>query len=1025
MKKILFLSVGVVTFFLQTASAQPAYSWENTNDDWVANPDPLINATMSYSTNFGVTDGSYSLAITFPCAPNGGVIIITAVDTTNITYQLANSTSIWFSVYAPAGSFGGYLGISLEILNPDTGYVSLDGYSFPEIPAFGVQTNMCFPIPAAIRALLARSQGVTGFFFQMEGGFTLGNETLYIDDFCYNSLYTGTNPVARQPAIMPGNTIYSQSASGVTLGETASGFPPLYYQWQTDGAGGGSLTNIPDATNATYVFNTDNAGTYQFDCVVSNSYGAVTSTIAPVYVLPASVPVLTSDMNKSGTLIITNVYSFIGGNANFAATFGLGTQPITNQWMANTGGGYAPIAGANANTLTVTNVQASSWYELAATNLIGGSNSTPAHLTALTDPAALSTNGVTNLYVYTLLTNHPWAYWKFEETNDTLTSSMQAYDYSGHNFDATYGNGDGTTGSGCKDGGESANAGQYGPGNGDGYYGFRVNNKCATTVFNHNNGNLTVPPLNLNTNTVTFTMWIFPNSDVIVPGTGLLMNRNGGDGAGIGFGLNVQTNGEGRSMAELGYTWNNNSAATYNWHSGLYPTGGVWSFVACVITPSNTTMYLYSVSYDAYGIMHANLFKAVSSTTNAPEAFSGGTTWIGGDNWMNSRNFDGSIDEVAVFTNALSESSIQHLFLNSLGLYIPCIPPIFYLQPTNTTIFQGQTLQLTALAGSILPPWYQWQYENGTSWGSLGTATGRTTTNSTLIYPNYTSLTVTNFRCIATNVCGMATSQVAVVMVIPATNWNKGLWTVNFAVKPPNSAPYHGYGVLGTNTYWNALSGSQFTNTPPSLLDDGVTISGINRGVNFGAAPIYMGFPAESVGTNNALLDTYCSFVSAGAAFAFTSVPNGTYNLALYGIDGANADLGTTFTVNGVSQSVTNAQDLVFLPDNTVIYTNVVVTNGTLAVTMVPIPRQACPPWGCPGAFNGAQLELIKWGPNIISITNKGTNLILTYVGGLLLESTNVLGPWKTNTTAGSGAVAINPTGAMKFYVVYTIKNFY
>jgi lipopolysaccharide export system protein LptC len=52
--------------------------------------------------------------------------------------------------------------------------------------------------------------------------------------------------------------------------------------------------------------------------------------------------------------------------------------------------------------------------------------------------------GVTNMYAYCVMTNHPWAYWKFEETNDTLTSSMQAYDYSGHNFDATYGNSDGT-----------------------------------------------------------------------------------------------------------------------------------------------------------------------------------------------------------------------------------------------------------------------------------------------------------------------------------------------------------------------------------------------------------------------------------------------------------------------------------------------------------------------------------------------------------------------------------------------------
>jgi hypothetical protein len=83
------------------------------------------------------------------------------------------------------------------------------------------------------------------------------------------------------------------------------------------------------------------------------------------------------------------------------------------------------------------------------------------------------------MYSYCIYTNHPWAYWKFEETNDTLTSSMQAYDYSGHNFDATYGNSDGTAGSGCKDGGESLARGQYGPGIDTHYAGFTLTNGCA------------------------------------------------------------------------------------------------------------------------------------------------------------------------------------------------------------------------------------------------------------------------------------------------------------------------------------------------------------------------------------------------------------------------------------------------------------------------------------------------------------------------------------------------------------------
>ncbi len=417
------------------------------------------------------------------------------------------------------------------------------------------------------------------------------------------------------------------------------------------------------------------------------------------------------------------------------------------------------------------------------------------------------------------------------------------------------------------------------------------------------------------------------------------------------------------------------------------------------------------------------LLKAVNDVTNAPEAFSDGTTWIGGDNWNNNRTFNGSIDEVAVFNKAMSENQIVDLFLKALGGLVPPPPGPWPVEPTNTTLFMGQMLQLTAIAGGFPAPHYQWQdWYNGTWQNLAGNANMgiAPTTNSTLHWTNFIGA-VSNFRCVATNYSGSSISSTATVTVLPVANWNKGLWTVNFAITPPGpNGAYVGRGVLGTNLYWNALRGSgvfggmQFTNMSPSLQEDGVSVSGIN----FGSAPIYMG-AVESGGSNNALLDTYCSFVSAGAAFTFTSVTNGTYNLALYGIDGGDADLGTTFTVNGVGQSVINAQDGVFLPDNTVVYTNVVVTNGKLNVTMVPIPRRACPMWGCPGAFNGAQLELIQYGPGI-NITNNNGQIVLTWRGGRLLQATNVLGPWTTISVLSSGAVTINPTGQMQFFGVFT-----
>jgi len=185
-------------------------------------------------------------------------------------------------------------------------------------------------------------------------------------------------------------------------------------------------------------------------------------------------------------------------------------------------------------------------------------------------------------------------------------------------------------------------------------------------------------------------MWIYPKAATIHTGTGLFMNRNGADGAGIGFG--TATNGN--QMPCLTYTWNTN---TSGWNSGLFPVANVWNFVACTITPSNTVMYLY------YAIPGngTNLFKAVNNANaNVPEAFSGGTTWMGGDNFNNSLTLYGCIDEVAIFTNSLGESQIQDLFLKALGLNTGVAPAIT-AQPTNAAVFQGQTLQLAVTAAAF------------------------------------------------------------------------------------------------------------------------------------------------------------------------------------------------------------------------------------------------------------------------------------------------------------------------------------
>ena len=838
----------------------------------------------------------------------------------------------------------------------------------------------------------------------------------------------GISPISSPIMISPTNTVFGGET--LTFTENAFGSLPLTYQWRTDGGGGGALTNIPPGaggvtgadTNIMQVVTSTTPGTYKFDLIIANNSGSVTCSVVSITVRGLIAPIITQDTGTADFGPITNLFAFNGGNVNLYAAFD-GAPVVTNQWLFNNGTGYAAITTATNFGWTLTNIQAGSvgLYRLGATNATGSSNSTPAHLTALADPGA-PTNIGTNMYAYCVMTNNPWAYWKFEETQNTLTNSMQAYDYSGHNFDATYGNYDTGGNGGCLDGGEniSLNA-QHGPNPNDylnGYPGMPSTNGCAGLNYNVNNGSLKMPPLNLNTNAVTFTMWIYPNDPlgVIAPNSGLLMNRNGSDGAGVGFSGNQNAN----LTSALGYTWNSNNAATYGWNSHLFPIAQQWQFVAYVISPQNTTIYLYYVTLGA-----TNLLKAVSPAnvgTNGLEAFSGGTSWIGGDNWDNGRTFNGSIDEVAVFNSAMSEVQVQGLFLRALGL-TNGVAPVFTQLPANTPIFLGQVLQIPAAAGGIPSPNYQWQFQSGTTWNNAvnSTVTGIFgATNATFGWTNYSGA-FTNFRCLAYNAFGTNTSPAVSAFVIPVANWNKGLWTVNFAVpSTSNGGPgtnFVGHGVLGANFYWNVLSGGNFANTPPTLLDDGVTRCIVNLScTNTGNGTWY------NAGST-LLLDEYMNFGTNGTSMVFTDVPNGRYNLAVYMIDAgpqpSYSDRGTTVTVQGASHSITNAQDVALLTDNTVVYTNLLVTNGVLEMHMQPYDTPLHTP-NTEGDFNGAQLELLKYGPAILSLTNKSTNFVLTYVGGKLLEATSIMGPWTTNTAVPSGAVTINPTGQVKFYRVLT-----
>lgn len=133
------------------------------------------------------------------------------------------------------------------------------------------------------------------------------------------------------------------------------------YQWQACASGTGSFTNLTDTagyvsgsatSNLTVSIPAGAVGNTDFQVIISNSDGVVTSSIATLTVTSAPLA-LTQDISTTPTAVAGYPFSFVV-NAT-------GSGPISYQWQSNgvslTDGGR--ISGSKSNVLTIADVQAS------------------------------------------------------------------------------------------------------------------------------------------------------------------------------------------------------------------------------------------------------------------------------------------------------------------------------------------------------------------------------------------------------------------------------------------------------------------------------------------------------------------------------------------------------------------------------------------------------------------------------------------------------------------------------------------
>ncbi len=315
----------------------------------------------------------------------------------------------------------------------------------------------------------------------------------------------------------------------------------------------------------------------------------------------------------------TSVTNYTGSSVTFSASV-VGQPALGLQWTVDN----KNVPGANSTTLTLTNLQTtnSGIYTLWASNSYG--TGTGSVTLTVVDPPPYDTQ---------TLAAGPVAYWRLNEPAGGI-----AYDsvggYNGIN-------------NGLMILGVSGPTPPMFPG-------FEASNTAYQ--FDGTTTSVVVPALNLNTNTVTISAWVNPNSTQ-------------GHDRGV-----FCWQGAGNPGAEFLLADTNNTLCAY-WNGNLLTSPLVvptnqWTFVALVVSSTDTTIFMAT---------NSTLNSWTSPGANAPAAF-GSASHIGAGS---SGHFSGDIDEVAVYNQSLTAAQVAAQLAASQIL----LPSIALTAPANRSSF--------------------------------------------------------------------------------------------------------------------------------------------------------------------------------------------------------------------------------------------------------------------------------------------------------------------------------------------------
>ncbi len=442
-------------------------------------------------------------------------------------------------------------------------------------------------------------------------------------------------------------------------------------------------------------------------------YSLTPSQIQLLYIAAAGCPGIPTITTNPVSQSVTS-----GSSASFSVG-ATGPTPITYQWQSSTNAGasYFNLTGASNtvySTALTTLSNSGTVYRALATGLCGAAATSSVAVLSVVPPPPLAP------YAQAMTNNNALAYWRMNEP----AGSTVAYDFFGVYNGAI---------------GQYVNAGVPGPQSPQ-FSGFETNN-TAMQCNGYSGSALTMPTFNLNTNTVTITGWINPTGNQI-DYTGIVFCRGGSTIAGVNFNDAASS-----GYNELRYTWN---GVRYDVPTGLRVPTNQWSFFALVVNPTGATLYL-----GTNGVLNS-----FSDTFTEPAQVFGASLLIGYDS-VNNRQYNGRIDEVALFNQALTTAQIEQFYITAAG----CPgSPVITTNPANQSVLQGSTATFTAAATAPTLFSYQWQISTngGATFSNLSGATNSTYTTPVTTLANSGSV----YQVFVTGLCGSpATSSTATLSV--------------------------------------------------------------------------------------------------------------------------------------------------------------------------------------------------------------------------------------------------------------------